>query len=247
MRKSYLLLLLVAVGIAAALQSCRDDSYLTTPPPTPDQSFTEEFDTVSIAFTKGWKAVNVSEPLGSDIWQQGGSVNPWFPAFSNSGTYVGFIGADYTSTSAAQGIISNWLISPVVTMQNRDKISFYTKGLLYAIPNSTDSTDYANRLQVFLNTNNQSLNVGQGRGTGDFSTPLLDINPSYIEYHTSPALFNPRAYPANWTRFEVTVFGLNGPTKGRFAFRYFVENGGSNGLATGVGIDKVQYQSVNHK
>jgi hypothetical protein len=245
MRKGSLLLLLASLGLTLLFQSCRNDEYLTAPPPVPNQSFVEEFDTVSSALARGWQLMNASVPLGGGVWQQGGGIPPWFAPYSSSGTYAGFIGADYTSTSADQGIISNWLISPAVTLQNGDKIVFYTKG--WVIPASaTDSTDYANRLQVCINTTSTEVSIGKGLDAGNFNNVLLDINPNYFEYHTDPTLNSPQAYPGNWTRFEATVFGLNGPTKGRFAFRYFVENGGYNGLATGVAIDKVQYQSVSH-
>ena len=245
MRKGPLSLLLACIGFAVVFQSCRNDEYLTTPPPVPNQSFSEEFDTVSSALARGWQLSNMSVPLGSGIWQQGGGVPPWFAPYSSSGTYAGFIGADYTSTSADQGTISNWLISPAVTMQNGDKITFYAKG--WVIPASTtDSTDYANRLQVCINTSGTDITIGKGLDAGNFNNVLLDINPNYIEYHTSAALYDATAFPGNWTRFQATVFGLNGPTKGRFAFRYLVENGGSNGLGTGIAIDKVQYQSVSH-
>lgn len=244
MRKfTFSFLSLCAIALVA-LESCKNDSYLLTPPPVPDQSFTEEFDTVSSALNRGWKIMNASDPMGSGIWQQAGSVSPWFSPFSSQGTYAGYIGADYTSTSADQGVISNWLISPVVTMQNGDKISFYTRTWLLDT-GTGDSTDYANRLQLRMSTSDNII-IGSGEDVGNFKTPLLDINPAYEEQHTDPSLYSPTAYPSGWTRFEVTVVGLNGPTKGRFAFRYFVEDGGFNGLGSGVGIDKVQYTSVKH-
>jgi hypothetical protein len=244
MRKlTFSFLSLCAIAIVA-LQSCKNDSYLLTPPPVPDQSFTEEFDTVSSALNRGWTIMNTSLPRGSGIWQQAGSVSPWFSAYSSHGTYAGYIGADYTSTSADQGIISNWLISPVVTMQNGDKIGFYTRTWL--LPTATvDSTDYANRLQVRMTTSDNIM-IGTGDDVGNFKTSLLDINPGYEEQHTTAALYSPDAYPIGWTHFEVTVVGLNGPTKGRFAFRYYVEDGGFNGLGSGVGIDKVEYTSAKH-
>jgi len=246
MRKStFSRILLCACVFTVALQSCRNDSYLVAAPAVSNQSFTEEFDTASAAFKRGWRTVNSSDPRGSNIWQDGGGIAPWFHAFSNKGTYAGFIGADYTSTSADAGIISNWLISPAVTMQNGDKISFYTRSFLD--PTATaDSTDYANRLQFRLNTVNDSVNVGSGYEVGDFDQILLDINPNYVEHHTDPTQYSPYAFPARWTRFEVTVVGLNKPTRGRFAFRYFIEGGGFNGLGSGVAIDQVHYESVNH-
>lgn len=228
-------------------QSCKDDSHLATAPPVPDQSFSEEFDTTASALARGWRFFNVSEEKGSNVWQQGGNVIPWFPAYSNKGTYAGFIGADYTSTNAAQAIISNWVVSPPVTFQNGDKIVFYTRAWLddltpFGIPG--DSTDWSNRMQLRANLNNESLNIGNAGDPGDFTTILVDINPNYDEYRVNPALRSPFAYPARWTRFEGTISGLNNPVRGRFAFRYFLEGGGNNGLGSGVGLDNVEFISV---
>lgn len=244
MRKYGNLFLFLCTGlISVFIFSCKNDSYLLTPPPTPDQSFIEEFDTVSAAISRGWKLSNASAPLGSNIWQQGGSVSPWFSPYSSNGTYAGFIGADYSSTSADQGIISNWLISPPVILQNGDKIIFYTRAYLYAL-SATDSTDFANNLELRVNTSNDGTDVGNGLYPGSFNKLLVEVNRDLVEYHSSPALYDPLAYPARWTRFEGTISGLQKPVKGRFAFRYFIEGGGFNGLGSGVAIDQVQYKSA---
>lgn len=237
-------------GIALLLlQACRkDDAAMMALPALPNQSFVEEFDTADAAYMRGWRYINVSVPKGTGFWTQGMFNDPLvtglpapipFNAYSSKGSYVGFIGADFTSTLGGPGIISNWVVSPVVTMQNGDKIQFYTRGVLYFDPFVGDSTDYANRLQVRMSTANESLNVGSGNSPGDFKTALLDINPDYKEA-TIP-LYDPASYPIRWTKFEATVGGLNGPTKGRFAFRYYLENGGFPGLGSGVGIDSVAY------
>lgn len=243
MRKGTLFLVLACVGLAVALQSCRNDEYLTAPPPVSNQSFTEEFDTVSSALARGWVLVNTSDPKGSGVWQQGGSINPWFNPFSSVGTYAGFIGADYTSVQGGPGLISNWLISPPVTLQNGDKITFYTRSLA-EFDGVSDTTDAGNSLQVRLNAANTGTNTGSGNDAGDFTLPLLAINPGVIP--SSTATPNPNAYPTKWTRFEATVYGLNSPSKGRFAFRYYVPDGGlcSACAGNGVAIDKVQYQSI---
>jgi len=238
--------------VLIAFLSCKNDSYLTVPPPLPDASFSEEFDTMSAAYDRGWRYFNVSDPKGTGFWAQGLFNNPAltgfpapipFNAYSSKGTYVGFIGADYTSTSAAAGIISDWVVSPVTLLRNGDKIAFYTRSLILNVGGG-DSTDFGNRLQVRISSKGESLNVGAGTDPGDFKDVALDINPFYKFYHTDPSLYDPIAYPATWTRFEATVGGLDAPVKGRFAFRYFVEGGGSNGLATAVGIDQVIYTSI---
>ena len=244
MRKStFSGLFISAIVVLIIFQSCKNDAYLTTPLPVPDQSFSEEFDTTTAALSRGWKFINASDPVGPGVWQQGGSIPPWFNSYSNNGNAAGFIGADYTSTSAGSATISNWVVSPLITMQNGDKIVFYTRALLYDIGGG-DSTDFGNSLQVRINTLNQSTNVGLGLDPGDFTTGLLAINGNFDYYSVLHPVST--AYPARWTRFEATVFGLDKPVKGRFAFRYFVIDGGSAGNGSGVGIDKVTYTSVNH-
>lgn len=239
--------LLASVCILTLLQSCKDDSYLLAPPPVPDQSFVEEFDTAQIAYNKGWRFINRSEAIGRTNWQNPTSLTG-VPFLSWSGTGNGYLWADYQSTSAAAATISNWAVSPVLTMQNGDKIVFYTRTELLFFNN--DSTDFVNRMQVRLNKTT-SLNCGNETDPGDFTVPLLDINPFYYEFLKS-AFNNPanplyqqarQAYPHVWTRFEATVVGLDGPTKGRFAFRYFTEEAGSNGRGSSIGIDAVSYIS----
>ncbi len=240
----FLLLFLFLLG----LQACRKDTASSLAlPALPDQSFVEEFDTVSSAYDRGWRYLNVSTPKGIGFWTQGLFNNPSvtgftsvipFPAYSSKGTYVGFIGADYSSTSAGLGIISNWVVSPVTKMRNGDRIVFYTRGVIIPLGGG-DSTDFSNRLQVRVSANDASLNVGNGDDPGDFGDVLLDINPFYREQHT--LAYDPEAYPIHWTRFEAKVGGLNGAVSGRFAFRYYLEGAGFAGIGTGVAIDSVAY------
>ena len=143
------------------LQSCKDDSALITPVPLANYSFTEEFDTASSSLARGWKFINVSDPIGASVWQNGGDVAaPFFNAYSNNGSNVGFVGASYLSTSAGAGAISNWLVSPSTFMQNGDKIVFYTRGWNIAGYTATDTTDFGNRLQLSVNLLGDDTNVG---------------------------------------------------------------------------------------
>ena len=239
--------LLASITILTLLQSCKDDSYLLAPPPVPDQSFVEEFDTAQSAYNRGWRFINRSDVIGRRNWQNPDGLSG-VPFLSWSGTGNGYLWADYQSTASAAGTISNWAVSPELTMQNGDKIVFYTRTQLYFFNN--DSTDFVNRMQVRLNKTT-SLNCGDGTDPGDFTVPLIDINPFYYEFlknaFNNPA--NPlyqqarQAYPHVWTRFEATVIGLDGPTKGRFAFRYFTEEAGNNGRGSSIGIDAVSYTS----
>ena len=230
-------------SILLILYSCKDAGYLAKIPPVVDQSFVEEFDTSSAAVARGWQLINTSLPKGSGVWKNGGRIPPFFNAYSNKGNYAGFIGADYLSTSAQQGTISNWLISPSIIMQNGDKIIFYTRAW-QLFDGVSDTTDFGNSLQVRMNPSNDSVDVGQGTGYGSFSKVLLYINPNLIYSSIlHPDVF---AYPSQWTRFEITVTGLDVAQRSRFGFRYYVTNGGSNGNASGIGIDSVAYKSAGH-
>lgn len=241
--------LLASICILTLLQSCRDDRYLLTPPPVPDQSFVEEFDTAQNAYNRGWRFINRSEAVGRTGWQNPDGMTG-IPFQSWSGTGTGYLWSDYRATSAAAATISNWAVSPEVIMQNGDQIVFYTRCELLFF--GGDSTDFVNRMQVRMNKTT-SMNVGDGIDPGDFTVPLLDINPFYYEFLKS-AFINPahplyqqarQAYPHVWTKFTATVTGLNEPTKGRFAFRYFTEGAGSNGRGSSIGVDSVAYIS-NH-
>ncbi|RYY90087.1 MAG: hypothetical protein EOO15_04000 [Chitinophagaceae bacterium] len=237
------------------LTSCKNDSAITAMPAVSDQSFSEEFDTLSAALHRGWKIYNGSEPVGPAVWQDGGDLLPWFSPYSNNGSNAGFVGAGYLSTSGGATIISNWLISPPLTLQNGDSISFYTRSYVDDISTGsvTDSTDWGNNLQVMIATNGADAKPGQANSTGDFSKLVLEVNPyfydathtlTYRDAHTNAALYNPLAYPIRWTRFIGVVRDLDRPSVGRFAFRYHIIGGGNAGYGSGVAIDKVEYKSV---
>ena len=83
-----------------------------------------------------------------------------------------------------------------------------------------------------MSTNGASVDVGRtATDVGDFTTLLLDINPTYT---TS-------GYPNIWTQFTVSLSGIASPTRGRLALRYFVENGGPSGTNSDyIGIDTLE-------
>jgi hypothetical protein len=140
----------------------------------------------------------------------------WKNAFASQRASNGYIA---TSVASAEVIglggpsvpfdVNNWLISPEMTIQNGDKVIFYTY------------SKWVSRLQLWVNKTN-SLNVGVTgvATTGDFTIKLLDINPTYAKFENNPA----NAFPTEWTRFEGTVSGLDEPVRGRIGFRYFLQN-----------------------
>jgi hypothetical protein len=124
--------------------------------------------------------------------------------------------------------ISNWLLTPTMTVQNGTTLIFHTR--------TVDVPQFPDRLQVRMSTNGASTNVGTTEhDVGDFTTLLLDINPNQTT----------TGYPNIWTQFTVTVSGLGSPATGRLALRYFVEDGGFfRPNADYIGIDTVTLSCV---
>lgn len=186
------------------------------------QAFTENFDDITLLAGNGWVLQNNSTPVGSTNWFQGNAFAPLFDAYD--GGPNAYIAANYNNTGST-GTISNWLMTPNRTLRNGDVFAFHTRK---AAPDN-----YADRLEVRMSTNGASTNVGSGAGaTGDFTTLLLQINPSQVL----------GVYPTVWTQYIITISGLPAPTSGRTALRYFVTSAGSFGTSSdNIGIDNVVY------
>jgi len=197
-------------------------------------SFTETFDDlgdssvsaqpITPLIGRGWSNNNLSNPVGALTYFGGNSL-----------VFGPQAGANYVAVNFNSGggvsTLSNWLISPLQTFNNGDVISFWTR--------TVDSPFFPDRLQLRLSTAGSSTNVGASEtSVGDFTGLLLDINPTYLASGAG-------SYPNAWTQFNATVTGLGGPTSGRFAFRYFVENGGPSGDNSDfIGIDTVSVTSA---
>jgi uncharacterized repeat protein (TIGR01451 family) len=177
----------------------------------------EGFDNITSLAGAGWAMQNNSSPLGLTGWSQGAPDT--FP--SHSGAPESYISANFNNASGA-GDISNWLMTPEITLQNGTQITFWSR--------STDPDGaFDDRLQVRMSTAGASTNVGSSAtDTGDFTTVLLEINPTLA----------PDGYPSTWTQYTATVAGLGAPTSGRIAFRYWVPNSGPSGNnGDYIGID----------
>lgn len=129
-----------------------------------------------------------------------------------------------TSTAASGATISNWLITPSIIVQNGDIVSFYTR------KGTSGSTDFADRLELRMSSDATPITPSSGpTDVGGFTTLCLSVNPT---------LATGFVYPKVWTSYTYTVSGLSGPTAVKFAFRYHVTDGGTNGANSDIiGID----------
>jgi hypothetical protein len=239
--------LYIFIIVAVAFTACVKDEKTTTntTPPVKSDSWTEEFDNVGQLGNKGWVIVNNTDKPGPEAWRQGRyeSTNKatfgtdyvvGFPAYSASRSPNDFVSCDFYA-GATIANMSVWLISPATKMKNGDQIVFYTRDAIdqgsFFLKDGTD------RLQVRANITNPSTNVGNDwTSVGDFTTMFLDINPT----------LSFGAYPATWTKYTITVAGIpaNTSISGRFAFRYYVQDGGPDGINAGeVGIDALSFIS----
>src|SRR5271165_75403 len=233
MRKNVVFgLLSVVVG---AISTLTGYAQLTT--------LTEGFDTVGTPgppstgiFASGWVVINNSNPIGDHTWNQG------IPGTQTDGLGVNaqsdppsaanaFIQTDFNAGMPGSGaIVSDWLITPVLLLENGATMSFYTQA-------SPDNTQFPNELQVWESLSGSStVNVGSTTPNpgGDFTNKLLDINTGATNPSGAPG-----GYPTTWTEYTFTISGLSAPTDGRFGFRFYLPNNNTDG--TIVGIDTFSF------
>lgn len=182
-------------------------------------SLTENFDTV---LPSGWSVTNNSDPVGATDWFQG---NPYvFEA--HAGASDSYAAANFGSVDV-YGSISTWLITPTLSFQNGDTLSFYTRTVSESV--------FPDSLEVrFSNVGGSDVGASAD-SVGTFQQLLLSINPGLAVY----------GYPENWTRYSVTISGLSGATDGAIAFRYLAEDGGLIGNNSNyIGIDTLEIAPV---
>lgn len=178
----------------------------------------EGFDVVVPA---GWTATNNSTTVGTTGWFQGNTA-----VFSaQAGATNSYAGANFNNTTGAS-TISNWLISPTLSFNNGDVISFFTR--------TVDNPAFPDRLELrFSNVGGTDVGTTD-TSVGTFAL-LLTVNPTLTT----------TGYPNTWTEFTSTITGLSGPTNGAIAFRYFVTDGGPSGNNSDyVGIDTLTITAV---
>lgn len=192
------------------------------------------FDT---AFATNWTLTNQSASANAtSIWSKASYTTADTATSSIFGSGVGgvpvgqaggansFALVNYTSTTGT-GTISNWLISPSIDVKDGDVVSFYSR-------KGTDGTvDYPDRLELrYSSAATTVLPSGGPTNVGSFTTVGVTIN---------SALAAGFAYPKTWTQYSFTVTGVGSAIiPVRFAFRYFVTNGGTAGANSDIiGID----------
>jgi hypothetical protein len=175
----------------------------------------------------GWTGVNNSTGNATAYgWLSNLDYDPaTFPFEPHQGSEC-LIGSFENTDGDATATISNWIITPLLKLENGAIIKFWTT--------TEAGSDYPDRLEVRLSTAGTSVNVGATpTSVGDFSGLLLSVNPNLTV----------GGYPEVWTEYTITLSGLPpAGTNGRVALRYFVTNGGFEGDNSYlIGIDQFSY------
>lgn len=165
----------------------------------------EGFDDIATLEADGWVISNLSNPVGPIGWGQG--VSSSFT--SHEGEDNSFIGANFNSAGSG-GDIDNWLITPVLTLEDGYVVKFWSRAALQILA--------ADRLEVRLSTNGNSPLPASYNDVGDFTILLTTINPD-LQLST---------YPEVWTEYTLTLSGIGTSVQGRLAFRYFVNDNSTN-------------------
>ena len=178
--------------------------------------FSESFDDVDTL--PGWSIINVSTTIGTTDWFQGTVTT--FPSFA--GQPFAYVAASFNATTGTN-TINNWLITPVITLNNDDEITFYTR---------TSNGNFPDRLEVRISDlGAASVDPVNDSDVGSYNDLLLSVNPSLLI----------NGYPDTWTQQTITVSGLTGATDVRLAFRYWVTDGGPTGSNSSyIGIDELE-------
>jgi hypothetical protein len=136
--------LVLGVLAAGAIGQARADAPL----------FSESFDSLAAMSSAGWVFSNQSTT----------PTQPWFQG--NPGVFAAFAGApssyaaaSFLSTGAINGVVSNWMITPVVGLSGGETLSFYAR---------SPTTEFTDGLQV-------RLSLTGGSAVGDFTLSLLSI------------------------------------------------------------------------
>lgn len=200
-----------------------------------EAGYTENFDTFTNNIPPAGWGVAYTNPGYNDNpqWSQGyiadGSDTNVLGFNAQAGPATSYASvsyaAGYDSDTFVWSFVNTWLLTPELVMNNGDTVSFWSRQTAYY------GTGYPNRMEVRLSTNGNSNNIGAGAtSTGDFSTLVLDINPTLAG----------AGFPDSWTQYTATITSLTGANvQGRIGFRYFFsQNEMNDGLGSSyIGVD----------
>jgi len=166
----------------------------------------EGFDDISTLSASGWSLVNLSAPAGTTDWFQG---NPGVFGAA-SGAPDSYIGANFEN-AAEGGVISNWLITPQLTLGSGMQLQFMVRAA---------GDDWSDTIEVRWSAKGASTDVGStAASVGDFTQLLYT--------------FDSHGADAGWLAKSVAL-----PSgSGRIAFRYTIADTWLAGNY--VGIDTV--------
>lgn len=172
----------------------------------------------------GWERINLSQNASGTMWAIPATApTTTFAGGGQAGGGTSFALVNYTSVASGAGTISNWLFTPVINVQNGDVVSFYTRY-------GGTTVQYPDNLQLRMSTlGSGTVNPSVDESDeGDYTQLLVEVNPN----------LDLTSYPTSWGQFSYTISGLSGATDVRFAFRYYVPDGGPTGSNSDIiGID----------
>ncbi len=190
----------------------------------------EDFNSPFALSATGWTVQNNSVPTSTTTWFQGSAAN--FNAYN--GSPDDYYAVNFNSTTG-NGDISNWLISPTVTIYDGAVVQFATRTI--------GPVGFPDRLQLRMSqTAAYTIPTGTA-STGSFTDLLLDINPNQSTV-TASSVNNGtvNGFPTSWTVYSVQIAGVTGTVTGRFALRYLVSDSGPQGNnGNFVGVDAFRY------
>lgn len=186
----------------------------------------------------GWIVQNNSVPAGAVSWTQGNQTGGNNGLTAYNGFTDDFYMADFLAVNNVGGI-SAWLITPAVTIYNGGVLQFAVSTLSFA----AQANVYPDRLQVRMSPQAAVAIPAGTTAVGTFTDVLLDINPNLTtNYATAVSNGTINGFPGTWTVYQLPITGVTGTVTGRFAFRYFVNNGGASGANSRlVGVDAVRF------
>lgn len=168
------------------------------------------------ALLPGWAIVNNSTPGGSTGWFLG---NPAiFPAAA--GAPESYAAANFNGAPAG-GAISNWLMLPVVPLDQATTLEFALRLL------GDDVLGLVDTVEVYLSTSGSSTDVG----TTTASTGVFSLLQAFSS-----------AADTGWVNETINIGAFASGTTGRVAFRYVVSD--TNLAGNYIGIDSVNLGTV---